>query len=230
MTVAGAIHRVGWHSWVRRLALGPVAMAGIACAQSDPRPADPFTPEERLQYFLHRTFAWKKMALLGATSTVSHAIGGPSIWGDGSAGLASRYASHFGERLTRNTIELGLGLALHEDLRYKRSHETGIVARLRYATTHALLASVPDGSVRPAYSRFAAAFGGEFLYSRWTPRGESGGEIVRRATWSLLDRIPNSYLDEFTPDLVRIGRRVRNKFRRARPTPDQINTSPDLIH
>src|SRR6266571_3748412 len=115
-------------AWVRRLVLGPVAVAGIVYAQSDTHRTDPFTPEERIQYFLHRTVGWRRMTTLGLDTAVSHVVGGSAGWGAGSSALGYRYGASFSSRVTRNTIELGLGLALHEDIRYKRSEATGVRA------------------------------------------------------------------------------------------------------
>src|SRR5438105_2234343 len=201
MGVAMFIRRNGVRVCVKGFAVCPVALACLAHAQDAPvlAPADPFNNPERLQYFLKRTFSWQKMTAQGAESVLEHAVGGSSKWGGGPFGVASRYGDTFGRRITRNSIELGLGMALHEDLRYKRSHETGIRRRLRYATTHALLATTPDGSFRPAYSRIISAIGTEAVSSMWAPRRQSGGDMFRCAAWSLLDRFPSSYMDEFAP-------------------------------
>src|SRR3954454_11210394 len=171
-----------------------------------PPPPHPFSNPQRIQYFIQRTFSWQKMTMLGAESAFDHATGGAAKWGGGPFGIASRYGDTFGKRLTRNSIELGLGVALHEDPRYKLSHQAGIVKRLRYATRHALLATTPDGRLTPAYSTFAAALGTEAISAAWSPRPQSAADIFGNAGWSLLDRFPNSYLDEFTPDLIAVGR------------------------
>jgi hypothetical protein len=208
---------------VSRLMVFPIAIGGIACAQSDTRPVDPFTKEQRIQYFLQRTFSWQKMARLGADSVADQLFGGSTRWGGGSSGLASRYFDSLGTRVASNSIELGLGLALHEDGRYKHSGETGFRRRFLYATTHALLASVPDGGFRPAYSRIAASFGAEFISTTWRPQRISPGESLRSGAFNLLDRFPNSYLDEFSPDLMKLGRRVWRKFgflNRSGPAPE----------
>jgi hypothetical protein len=199
------------HVWARTFVI--CLASGVVCAQSSLPAADPFTPSQRIQYYLQRTFSWQRMALLGADTAVDHLLGGKSsLWSDGPFGYASRYGDSFGCRLTRNTMELGLGMALREDVRYKRSQTQGFRRRLRYATTHALLASTPDGRFRPAYSRLAAAFGGEIVSAAWRPRPFSAGELAGSGAWTLLDRFPNSYLDEFTPDLVNFGRRARRKL------------------
>jgi len=214
MGVALFIRRIGVRVWVKGFTVCPVALACLAHAQDAPSPApvDPFNNPERIQYFLKRTFSWQKMTVSGAESLLGHAVGGTTKWGGGPFGIASRYGDTFGRRITRNSIELGMGMALHEDIRYKRSHETGIVRRLRYATTHALLATTPDGSFRPAYSRIAASIGTEAISSMWAPRRQSPGDMFRCATWSLLDRIPSSYIDEFAPDLIGVGRQLKRKW------------------
>src|SRR5258706_13706391 len=83
--------RVDFHVWVRRLVLCPIAIAGTAWAQSDTRPADPFTAEQRIQYFVQRTFSWQKMTRLGADTAVEHPFCGCSRGGGGSSRVAARY-------------------------------------------------------------------------------------------------------------------------------------------
>jgi hypothetical protein len=195
----------------------PIAL-GIAWGQQAPPAADPFTADQRIQYFLRRTFSWQRMTLLGADTAASHLMGGSSRWGSGAPGVASRYGDSFGRRIVRNSMELGLGMALREDARYKPSAETGIRRRLRYATLHALTATVPDGTTRPAYSRIAAGFGAEFVSSRWSPERGSPGQWALDATWCLMDRFPNSYLSEFSPDLTRFGKRIARKVGFMRKT------------
>jgi hypothetical protein len=203
-----------------RFVIGPIAFAGIACSQQASPAVDPFTTDQRIQYFVRRTFSWERMTLLGADTAASYLTGGSSRWGSGAPGFASRYGDSFGRRILRNSMELGLGMALREDARYKPSAESGIRKRLRYATLHALTATVPDGTTRLAYSRIAAGFGAEFISSRWTPERGPRGEWALNAAWCLLDRFPNSYLSEFSPDLTRFGKRVVRKIGFRRKTAD----------
>jgi len=48
--------------------------------------------------------------------------------------------------------------------------------------------------------------------ARWSPHPQSAGDIFGNAGWCLLDRFPSSYLDEFTPDLIGVGRQLKRKW------------------
>src|SRR5262249_45944834 len=43
----------------------------------------------------------------------------PEEWGQGAEGYGKRFGSRFGQNVAKQTLQLGLGAALHEDLRYK---------------------------------------------------------------------------------------------------------------
>ena len=42
----------------------------------------------------------------------------------------------------------------------------------------------------------------------WQPRSVCAGRVMRGVSFSLLDRVPDRLLDEFSPDMKRIGKRV----------------------
>ena len=104
--------------------------------------------------------------------------------------------------------------ALREDIRYRPSRGKSFAGRLRYAALHSLLASVPGGNLRPAYSRMAAAAGTELIVAVWSPYRVSAASVLQGTAFTLLGAVENSYLSEFEPDLKQFARRLRNRLLR----------------
>src|SRR5438552_3165993 len=115
----------------------------VACAPAqDPDPAStpPSAASERFRYYLQRTYSWQKMSWLAVDSAVDHLLG-EAEWGHGIGGYGCRYASGFGRRLINNTVEFGAVMVLRQDTRFLPSKRKGLIPRIRYAATHAFLAS-----------------------------------------------------------------------------------------
>jgi hypothetical protein len=81
-----------------------------------------------------------------------------------------------------------------------------------YAMTHAFLGSVPGGKFEPAYARFAAITSGALIAPAWHARSLSASGFFADVTFGMLDQLQNSLLNEFSPDLQKVGRKVRKKL------------------
>jgi hypothetical protein len=190
-----------------------LALYGIgALAQSQPdESASAYTVDARVRYYLYRTYSWQRMAGLGVDSALDHLVFDPHAWDRGADGFACRYSSSFGGRVVRNSIELGTGILFHEDTRFRESRERTFFARLRFATAGAVLAYGPEGERRFAFSRLAATTGGILICSTWRPRRNLYGKLAGNIADSYFSHWQNSMLTEFSPDMVRFGKRVRLK-------------------
>jgi hypothetical protein len=83
---------------------------------------------------------------------------------------------------------------------------------MRYATAHAFLDSVPGGKFGPAYARFAAITSGALIAPSWHQRSLSASGFFEDLTFGMLGQLQNSLLSEFSPDLQKLGRKVRKKL------------------
>ena len=79
----------------------------------------------------------------------------------------------------------------------------------------AFVARMPDGSLRPAYTRFGAATVAELSTAHWIGRPIKSGWLAQALASSTLDQIQTNLLDEFEPDIRRIGRRLSKRLRSA---------------
>ncbi len=107
-----------------------------------------------------------------------------------------------------------MGLVLHEDTRFHPSQRRGFLPRMQYAITHAFLASVPGGKFEPAYARFAAITSSALIAPAWHQRSLSASGFFEDFTFGMLGQLQNSLLNEFSPDLQKLGRNVRKKVLR----------------
>jgi hypothetical protein len=168
------------------------------------------TPSQQFQNYLDRTYGWQTLSWLATDTAIDHLRSRPE-WGRGPEGFGCQYASAFGHRLISNSVELGVGLALHEDTRFHLSGRSGVLPRMRYAMTHAFLDSGPEGKFEPAYARFAAIASGALIAPAWHRQTLSASGFFIDLTSGMLGQLQNSLLNEFSPDLQKLGRKFRKK-------------------
>ncbi len=110
---------------------------------------------------------------------------------------------------TSNTMEAGLGAIWGEDPRYFRATSESFPARLGHVVKMAFLAQNKEGDLRPAFARYAAITGSNYLSNTW--RVDSDATLSRatiRVGFGFLGRIAGNAWDEFWPDVKeRISRK-----------------------
>ena len=75
---------------------------------------------------------------------------------------------------------------------------------------------MPDGTKRPAYTRFFATELVNVTTANLTRQRIQPRWLLRSLAWSALDQSQTNLLDEFGPDLRRVGLRMWNRIR-SRP-------------
>jgi hypothetical protein len=78
-----------------------------------------------------------------------------------------------------------------------------------HAVRDAFVAQMSNGGARPAYTRFAASTIAEVGTAHWTGQRIGGGWLTQALGEDALDQIETNLLDEFTPDLRRIGKALQ---------------------
>ncbi len=195
------------------LAITVVAQDGSGVA---PLPSavsyEPITGEQRFTWFVRGT--------IGPTDLV----GGLFIAGFGTAtdmpkeyhGTWAGYGKRYGMRLTGistgNAMEAGLGSLWGEDPRYFRVGDGGFGARLRNVIGKTFVAPRRDGHYAPAYARYMAIAGNNFLSNTWRADSEANtSHALTRSLYGVLGRMGGNACDEFCPDLRQlIFRRNKN--------------------
>jgi hypothetical protein len=191
-----------------------LSLAHIAAQdQENTPPGSNVTSAQQFQHYLDRTFGWQTLSWLATDAASDHFASRPE-WGRGPGGFGCDYGSLFGERLINTTTELGVSLVLREDMRYHPSQRKGFLPRVRYAVAHAFLDSGPGGRYEPAYARFAGIATSALIAPAWHQRSLSVPDFFEDFTFGALGQMQNSLLSEFSPDLRRLGRTMRQKVLR----------------
>lgn len=180
------------------------------------QPVEPFTLSARWSHYLRRTYGPDRMGLLAIDAAIDHALREPGCWDFAASSYGRRYARAFERRVIRNTAELATGTLTGEDLRYRASRSTSVHGRIWSAVRASVTANMPDGTKRPAFTRFFANSLADISTAHWTGQPIRAGWLLQSPGWSTLDQIQTNLLDEFGPDLRRLGTRI---WKRGRPHP-----------
>jgi len=175
---------------------------------------EPFTSAARWSYYLQRTYSPSRLAFLAADTAVDQMMRDPHCWNSEPPAYGLRFARGFERRVVRNSFELAGGLLTGEDLRYRHSQSHTFRARVWNAVLASVTARMPDGSTRPGYTRFFAGAATNLATAHWTRQSIEPGWLMRSAAWSTIGQAQTNLLDEFGPDLRRVGGRIWKRVRR----------------
>ncbi len=195
------------------LALG-LAAAGTSSVFAQQQLAEPFTPSARWSQYLHRTYDPARLGFLAADTALDHLLRDPACWDSGAASYGRRYGRALERRVIRNTAELATGLLTGEDLRYRMSRSSSVKGRLWNTVRFSVTARMPDGTSRPAYTRFFAGAVTSVATANWIRDPIRPARLGQSLAWSALDQVETNMMTEFGPDLRRFGMRV---WKRVRP-------------
>jgi len=188
------------------------ATAALASAQtnlSNTQPGiEPLTGGARLKWAVISTIGPPSLAGGLFSAEFGTAFKQPREYGTHWEGFGKR----FGMRLTgvsvSNTMEAGLGAVWGEDPRYPRAAGQPFKNRVGHVVKMTFLAPNRDGQIMPAYARYAAIGGNNFLSNTW--RADSEATMNRAAVrvgLGFLGRMASNAFVEFWPD-------VKGRFRR----------------
>jgi hypothetical protein len=124
----------------------------------------------------------------------------PQQWKRGGTGYGYRMAVGISRQAVSESIRVGLAAFDGEDPRYHRSEDTSVLGRARHAIVGTFTSERADGSLMPAYSRFAGAYGAAFVSNTWCtdPRANASW-AMRRGSSALVSTIGLHLLQEFAP-------------------------------
>ncbi len=166
------------------------------------------TDRHRVRDFLQDTLGSGALAKSAFAAGADHFANDPPEWRQGTKAYSRRLASRFGRLAIQNSVELGLGVVLHKDMKYRRCDCEGFLRR----TSHALVSSFTVGTrnggriLLPA--KIASQYAGAIISTAWYPdRYTAGGDGVRAGTLSVASTIGLNVLREFWPDIRRFFRR-----------------------
>ena len=133
----------------------------------------------------------------------------PREYGPHWAGFGKRYAMRLTGVVTGNAIEAGLGAAWGEDPRYPRAAGQPFGGRVRQVVRMTFLARRAEGGTMPAYARYAAIAGNNFLSNTWRESSEADTRhAAMRIGTGFAGRMASNAFREFWPSVRgALGRR-----------------------
>lgn len=172
---------------------------------SSQAPYEPISAKQRIQWAAWETFGPESLL----TGTFSAAIGtgrdNPEEYGPHWDGFAKRYGMRFTGIASSNTIEAGLGALWGEDPRYVRDQNLPFKRRIGNVFLLSFAARNRQGKLIPAYARYIAIPGNNFLSNTWRVSSEATtSAALTRTGYGVLSEIASNAWTEFWPDAKRI--------------------------
>ena len=178
-----------------------------------PSPAAPTyqapSNEDRLKWFTFSTLG--PPSLMGGVISAGWGTlrDTPVEYGPHWDGFAKRYGMRLTGVSTGNAMEAGLGALWGEDPRYPRAAGQPFKQRILNVVKMSVLANNRQGHLMPAYARYMATAGNNFLSNTWRPDSEAtAGHAMLRTSIGVLGRMTGNAFLEFWPDVkARISRK-----------------------
>ncbi len=177
--------------------------SGGALAQCASPTEEPVTARERLDWFAQSTVGPATLAGGVISAGFGTLINKPREYGPHWDGFGERYGMRLTGVATSNAMEAGLGAVWGEDPRYYRAGTNArFGTRIGHIVKWTFVAAHRDGSVRPAWARFAAIPGNNFLSNTWREPSEATATMaLERTGLGFLARMAGNTFDEFWPDV-----------------------------
>jgi hypothetical protein len=182
------------------------AIAGSLCAaaQTNASPGSyrPITGQQRLSWFVKSTVGPESLGGGLFSAAIGTARDKPKEYGPGWEGYAKRYGMRLTGVSTGNVMEAGLGAIWGEDPRYFQSKDRTVKGRIGNAVLMTFAARQRNGHLGPAYARFFATPGNNFLSNTWRADSEANShDAALRTLWGFLGRMGGNAFKEFWPDV-----------------------------
>jgi len=183
------------------LALNVDATAQAKAPVVAPNAYKPITGEERLKWAVKSTIGVKSLVFAGPISAGWGTIfNSPPEYGTQFDGFAKRYGMRLTGVSTGNAIEASLGMVWGEDPRYFRVPDQKFWGRVGHTVDLTFRARGADGNYHPAYARYVANAGNNFLSNAWRVDSENDVEsALSRTAVGFAGKFASNLFDEFWP-------------------------------
>jgi hypothetical protein len=162
----------------------------------------PITSRQRLRWFLTNTIGPPHLVGGLFTSAFGTAVDRPKEYGPGWAGFGDRYGTRLTGIVTGNAIEATAGALWGEDPRYFRVPNEPFKRRMLNVVKLTFEARRRDGHFAPAYARYIAIPGNNFLSNTWRVDSEANAhDAVVRTVDGFAGRFASNLFEEFWPDI-----------------------------
>ncbi|MFZ0787659.1 MAG: hypothetical protein WBC67_14000 [Candidatus Acidiferrales bacterium] len=165
-------------------------------------PYRPITGRQRLRWIITDTLWPEHLAGGVITSGFGTALDRPKEDGPHWGGFGERFGVRLTGVATSNVMEASVGALWAEDPRYFRNPDEPFRARVMSVIKQTFTARRSDGNFAPAYARYIAYSGSNFLANTWRPDSEANNhDAVLRTLEGFAGRMSSNAWDEFWPDV-----------------------------
>jgi len=165
----------------------------------------PITGTERFKWVVRSTIGPQSLAAGVWSAGWGTAFNSPEEYGPHWEGFAKRYGMRLTGVSTGNTIEASLGMLWKEDPRYVLSQEKKLMRRVGHAADLTFRTRYGDGSLHPAYARYAGNVGNNFLSNTWRVESESSvSAALTRTALGFAGKFGSNLFEEFWPSFLRL--------------------------
>jgi hypothetical protein len=160
------------------------------------------TGKERFTWFAKSTVGPQSLAAGLFTAALGTAANTPKEYGPHWEGFGKRYGIRLSGVSTSNAMEAGLGTFWGEDPKYYPTKDLPIKGRIVNVMKTTFTAPRPDGHYAPAYARFIAISGSNFLSNTWRADSEADAQhAAMRTLYGFLGHMGGEAFQEFWPDV-----------------------------
>jgi uncharacterized membrane protein len=160
--------------------------------------------KERIQWAAIETFGPESLFAGVLRAGIGTGRDIPKEYGPHWDGFAKRYGMRFTGVAASNTIEAGLGAIWGEDPRYVRNPNLPFRRRIGHVFLFSFAARDRHGNLMPAYARYIAIPGNNFLSNTWRVSSDSTtSAALTRTAYGVLGKITSDAWSEFWPDVKR---------------------------
>jgi hypothetical protein len=171
---------------------------------SEDEPYEPITGRQRMRWFITNSIGPSHLVGGLFTSAFGTAMDRPKEYGPGWPGFGDRFGMRLTGVVTGNAIEAGAGALWGEDPRYFRVPDQPFGSRVKNAVKQTFTARRRDGDFGPAYARFLAVPGNNFLSNEWRVSSEANTrDALLRTGEGFAGRMAANAFQEFWPDVER---------------------------
>jgi hypothetical protein len=165
-------------------------------------PYSRITPRQRLRWFITNTIGPQHLAGGLFTAGFGTALDRPKEYGPHWGGFGDRFGIRMTGIVTGNAMEASIGALWGEDPRYFRVPEQPFKSRIGHVVRLTFVARRPDGDFEPAYARYIAFSGNNFLSNTWRVHSESNTQdALMRTAEGFAGRMAANAFEEFWPDV-----------------------------
>jgi hypothetical protein len=185
------------------LALGPLASGQTTLFPASSSSSDqPITAQQRADWFAVSTFGPASLAGGVISAGLGTLFNRPSAYATHWDGFGKRYGMRLTGVSVSNAMEASIGAIWGEDPRYVRSQSDSFGSRVGHVVKMTFVAQDRHGRLMPAYARYIAISGNNFLSNAWRADSEATvGNASLRTMLGFLGRMSGNAYQEFWPDV-----------------------------